>query len=847
MIRRILISENDKKNLSCHEYPKDPTIEKMDYSGLVVNKPWGYEYLMFYNPDISIWMLYIKKGHSTSKHCHPKKRTSLLLISGEAKCSTLDQEFIIRSKEGCIYEKGVFHKTEAISEEGIFVMEIETPSDKADLFRLNDEYKRVMKAYTDKKNITDKIYNYNYLFVKDKKNSNNIFGKYKFQIRNFKKKDNLEKYLGKNQKDIGIILSGEITTRNEHYTLGDMFYFQDLKINQCNKDTRLFIIKERENPIKVSDYIIDHLKSNDENRAFLVNGGKIMYLLEGIRKKGMKHVCNSNENASAMAAHAYSKLTGKPGILILTGGDGTTNAITGVAGAWIDSNPLIVISGQSNTEQTIGKTGLRQLGVNEINIIDIVRPITKYAVMIKDHRKIKYYLEKAMHIATSGRPGPVWLDIPINLQIELISENELENYYPVNKEYNDVKLEEKVTNTLNLIKNSKRPIILLGNGVRLSKAENEFLVLAERLGIPILTSRNANDLMWEEHPLYCGRPGSFGQRHANFAIQNCDLLLSIGSRVSLGVTGWAYQDFARGAKKVFVDIDYLELNKPTVKPDISINTDCKKFIEEMLRQTKDFKNNIDEWKNKIMHWKKKYPVVLPNNSLQKDYVNTYYFTEILSMELNNKDIIVTDMGMSFQSIMQAFKIKKGQRLLSSSGIGAVGFGIPGSIGACIGNSVNRVICVCGDESFQRSISELQTIRRYKLPIKIFIFNNHGQGSMRQIQKTHFKDSQINNLSNKDYLPDLEKIAKAYEIEYCKIENQNKMREGIKKVLDMPGAVICEVNVSEEQLIIPKQGTFNRPDGKYVPRPIEDMFPYLDREELEKEMIIEPVPFDPYKD
>ncbi len=848
MIRKINLSKNDKDSLLGHECHLDKDLANMNFEGVVVNKPWGYEYLMFSTPQVSIWMLYIKNGFSTSTHCHPKKKTSLLVILGEAMCSTLNEKFILKEKEGVIYDKGVFHTTEAISENGIFVMEIETPSDKTNLVRLKDKYLRELKGYTEKKNISSKTYNYHYLRINDEKYSNNVFGKYKFFMREYYQiKDFLEE-MPKLDAETGIIISGELKNNDDLFSMGDLVDLKDSASLNVVSPVRMLLIHERKNLIKLSDYVISFLQKNNINNAFLVSGGNLMHLLESVRVKNMSYLCNHHEQASTMAAEGYSKMTKDIGFAMVTSGPGGTNAITGVAGAWIDSNPMLIISGQSYESQTVGDSGLRQLGVQEINITDIVKPITKYAVMVRDPKKIKYYLEKALYLANSERPGPVWIDIPINIQMAMIQESELEEFPLPKDSIKDINLKEKVTQTIELIKNSKRPVILLGNGVRLGKAEKEFFELAEKLSIPILTSRNANDLIWENHPLYAGRPGSFGQRFANFTIQNSDFLLSIGSRIALALTGWAYKDFAREAKKVVVDIDPAELKKPTIYPDIAINSNSKDFILEMLSQLKDYyPRDISDWKSKIKYWKEKYPVVLQEYKNTKGSVNTYYFTDILSNELNEDDVVLTDMGMSFQCVMQAFKIKKGQRFFTSSGHASMGFGLPGAIGACIGNNKKRVICVTGDGGLMMNIQELQTLKHYNLPIKLFIFNNNGYSSIRETQKTYFKGFIGSDKDSGVSMPDFIKVAEAYGIKSKKIPNQMNLEKDIQEVLNYPGPVICEVIISESQQVAPKQGVFNRPDGKPIPRPIEDMIPYIDRKEFEKDMVIEPIPFDPYKE
>lgn len=850
MIKKIEISDSDKASFSGQISPVDESLKNFDFKGLVVNKPWGYEYLLFQNKEIAIWVLYIKKGFSTSTHCHPNKKTSLTVILGEAKANTLNETFILKEKEGVIYNKGVFHTTEALSENGAFVIEVETPNNKIDLFRLKDRYKRETKGYSARKNVTDKIYNYYYQFLEDSSNQSKLFGKYKIFLKEYWSHKDLLTDIDSIDPDTSVIISGQLSTNSgKTFEIGDAIEKNDLK--NCEIKTgriKLLFFHERKKLIKLSDYVIEFLMQKGFDNAFLISGGNLMHLLESLRIKKMNYVCGHNEQAVSMSADGYARMTNKPGLLMVTSGPGGTNAITGVAGAWIDSIPLFIVSGQSYSTQTVGKTGLRQLGVQEINILEIIRPITKYTAMIDNPLDIKYHLEKAFYLATCGRPGPVWIDIPVNIQMAMIEEKELKSFEIPEEKINDENLREKVSETIEMIKNSKRPVLLLGNGVRLSHAEKDFFNMAEILSIPILTSRNANDLIWDSHPLYAGRPGSFGQRAANFTIQNSDLLLAIGSRLALALTGWAYGDFAREAKKIIVDIDSAELRKPTIKPDLAVKSNAKDFIQEMLIQLRNYNYSEDllEWKEKIRHWKEKYPIVLSEYKNCKDSVNTYYFLDILSEELNEKDVIITDMGMSFQCTMQALRLKKGQRFFTESGHAAMGYGVPGAIGACIGNNKSRVICITGDGGLMMNIQELQTLKHHNLPIKLFIFNNKGYSSIRETQKTYFEGFIASEPSSGVSMPDFAKVAEAYGLKAKKINNQENLKDEIKEVLESVGPFVCELNVSAFQEVQPKQGAFNRPDGKTVPRPIEDMLPYIPREEFDKEMIIDPVSFDLYK-
>ncbi len=847
MIRRIELSEEDRKRVLSQEAPQAE--QDMSFVGNVVNKPWGYEYLMFKNHDIEIWFLYLKKGFSTSLHCHPQKKTGLLLLTGEARCTTFTGTHTLREKDGLIFEKGVFHKTEALSENGIFLIEVETPPKKSDIFRLADDYHREKKGYTDKKNVTNKIYNYHYLYIKDEKNAVNVFGKYKFLLKEYS--DTASFLEGGHQEDIGLLLSGEVQDQQKTFTTGDILHLGELHHMNISSPARILFLRERKNLIRLADFVISYLLKQGIDQVFTVSGGNIAFLLEAIRvRPAMKYVCTHHEQAAAMAAEGYARVRGKPGFLLVTTGPGGTNTITGVAGAWTDSTPLLVISGQAYHDQTVGDSGLRQLGVQELNITEIVKPITKYVVMVRDPMKIKYHLQKALHLATTGRPGPVWLDIPINLQNAMIEEDELESFQlpqihhdPINEN-----LTKEVLQVLNILREAKRPVLLMGNGVRLAKAQELFLAMAEKLSIPILTSRNANDLIWEDHPLYAGRPGSFSHRSANFAIQNADVVLSIGSRISLGLTGWAYRDFVREGKLIVVDIDATELEKSTIRPSLAIHADLKDFICEMLLHLESYApQDLSEWKAKIKYWKEKYPVVLPEYKEVKDAVNTYYFLDLLSDELGSEDIVVTDMGMAFQCTMQALRLKRGQQLFTNGGMAPMGYGLPAAIGACFANNKRRIVCIVGDGGLQFNIQELQTVVHYKLPIKIFVFNNNGYSAIRETQNTYFTGFIASEPSSGVSFPDTLKIARAYGIASRRVSNHTNLSNYIREALDGNDAFICDLIVSEQQRVSPKQGAFNRPDGKTVPRPIEDMLPYLDRAELEKDMIIEAIPFDPYKD
>lgn len=594
--------------------------------------------------------------------------------------------------------------------------------------------------------------------------------------------------------------------------------------------------------LKLSDYVVFFLTKLNIKHLFLITGGGNMHLADSAgRNRDIEYVCTLHEQAAAMAAEGYARVTNNLGAALVTSGPGGTNTITGLCGAWIDSIPCIFISGQVNLKDTILNKPLRQLGIQEINIIDIVKPVTKYAVMITDQNTIKYHLQKAAYLAKTGRPGPVWIDIPLNFQAALIDEQKLPSFSPPESRINFDSLKQKVSQSIDLMKQATRPVILIGNGIRLAGAQKELMSLINNLKIPILTTWGAIDLIPEDFDLYVGRPGIVGQRAANFAIQNSDLLLSIGSRLSIPQIGYNFKAFARKAKKIIVDVDAAELEKETIQADIAINFDAKEFLKEMNSQLAGYSpSNIDDWVARCKSWKSRYPVVLPEYFNQRSPVNSYVFIDALCDELDNNDVIVTDMGTSFTCTMQAFKIKRGQRLFTSSGLAAMGFGLPGSIGACFGNNKKRTICISGDGGLQMNIQELQTLVQYDLPIKLFVLNNQGYLTQKHTQDKHFKGYYVGvGKTSGLSFPNIIEVAHAYGLKTQRITSHDELKDKISSVLKTPGPVLCEVVMADDQLLIPMLTAKVQDDGTMVQQPLENLFPFLARQEFLKNMLIEP--------
>lgn len=596
--------------------------------------------------------------------------------------------------------------------------------------------------------------------------------------------------------------------------------------------------------IKLSDFVVSFLVSKKIKHIFLISGGGNIHLIDSVGKnKNISYVCNHHEQACSTAAEAYGRLTGKPGVCFVTTGPGGTNAITGVAGAWLDSIPMVVISGQVRTDTMQSGTGLRQLGDQEINIVDIVRPITKYAKTITDPKDIRFELEKAFNLAQTGRPGPVWLDLPLDIQGALISPDDLkapQKNVPT-KLSQKRSLEKLVAKTISRLVKSKRPVLYIGNGVRLSGASAQLSDLVNLLKIPAQLSYAGYDLLPSNHPYNFGRAHAFGQRAANFIIQNSDFLLSIGARLDLRTIGFTYKAFARGAYKVMVDIDQQEIQKKTLDIDLPVNFDAKDFIEEMTTQlkTKPLQNNFNDWIKYGRSIIQKYPQTQKDFWSEKKYVNPYCFLEILGRGLKEKEVIVLSDGIGpLNCSYQTLEIKKGQRVILNNGCAQMGYGIPAAIGACFANGGKRVVCLEGDGSIQLNIHELQVIKHYNLPIKLFVFTNDGYLSIRNTQKNLFDGRYVasNGVSGVS-CPDIVKIAKAYGLPAIKINNHSQMKAKIEQVLRSSGPIVCDINSVRDLVLTPKLMTKKTQDGKFVSPPLEEMSPLLPEDEFKQNMLI----------
>lgn len=607
---------------------------------------------------------------------------------------------------------------------------------------------------------------------------------------------------------------------------------------------------------RLADYVADFLVTHGVTDCFSVVGGGAMHLNDALgHKEGLHTTYNHHEQACAIAAEAYARLNNKIAAVCVTTGPGGTNAITGVVGGWLDSIPMFVISGQVRYDTTAryaekftNGLHLRSVGDQEYDIVKSVEPMTKYATMIEDPKDIRYALEKAWYLASSGRPGPVWIDIPVNFQGCQIETDELKGYNPKEDASQlPPKLDSKIIKSvLDKIKKAQRPVIYAGGGVRLSGAYTEFRKLVDKLNIPVVTYWNSIDLIENEHRLYVGRGGNMGERAGNFAIQNADLVIALGTRLSIRQTGYDFKTWAREAEVIMVNIDQAEFHKHTIHVDLPIWADCKDFIALTLSQAEKIAGKVfngEDWIQRCNDWKNRYPVTLPKHWENQPLTNVYAFINYLSDNLPNGSLTAVSNGACCVVGSQNYIIKKDTRFIINNAIASMGYGLPAAIGLCLAGNKQKTICLEGDGSIMMNLQELQTIVTNKLPIIIFLINNNGYHSIRITQNNLFKEHckvGIGEESNDLGFPDFKKIANAFNLPYYKARNNREMKKVVSKVLKQQGPLFCEIFTDTEQVWEPKSSAKRLPDGTIVSPPLEDLAPFLPREEFYANMVIKPI-------
>ena len=603
--------------------------------------------------------------------------------------------------------------------------------------------------------------------------------------------------------------------------------------------------------MKLSDYVIRFIADQGVKHVFLVTGGGAMHLNQSLgAEPAIEPICNSHEQASAMCAEAYSKATNHLGVCMVTTGPGGTNAITGVAGAWLDSTPMLVVSGQVKRPDRMFSAdghplGMRQLGVQEIDIVSIVKPITKYAVTVLEPKDIRYHMEKALYLALHGRPGPAWIDIPLDVQAAPIdSPSTLRAFDPAELPPPAASnLVDEVAHLIAKLNQSERPLLFAGNGIRLAHAEKEFEQLRTLLGIPTVATWCAADLVPTSDPTYVGRPGSVAARGANFALQNSDFLLAIGVRLDFAITGYAPQNLAREAHKVAVDIDAAELQKLHPHLQQPICADARLFLHELLRQRASIHTrDRSPWNARCADWKSRYPVVTAEHRNPESKVSIFHLAEVIGTESNPGDLLVSgSSGSGIEIFLLAYPTRNGQRIYHTAGLGAMGYGLPMSLAVCLAGGRGRTILVDGDGGFQFNIQELETASRLQLPVKFFVPNNDGYASIRASQTGYFGKPSIGCDSRTGLtVPDMSKVAAAYNIPCVVIPNQSNLRADVQRALAIEGPVVIDVHVIPDEMRSPRLQSYQKPDGSMVSKPLEDLFPFLPREEFLANMIVKPL-------
>lgn len=598
--------------------------------------------------------------------------------------------------------------------------------------------------------------------------------------------------------------------------------------------------------MKLSNWVAEFLASHGVRHAFMVTGGGAMHLNHSIgAHKDIECVFNHHEQACAIGAEAYYRLTNRLPVVNVTSGPGGTNAITGVYGAFVDSIGMLVLSGQVKIETTVRYTGLplRQYGDQELDIEELVRPITKYVHMVTDPKTIRYHLEKAIYLATSGRPGPCWLDIPLDVQAAQIEPDELQGFDPaeLDEPWTRTDLHKAAADILEKLTQAERPVVFAGGGVRLSGQHEAFIRLVDKLGIPVVTGWNAHDVIWNDHPLYTGRPGTVGDRAGNFTVQNADVLLVLGSRLNIRQVSYNWKTFARAAYKIWVDIDKNELKKPTVTPDMPILaslTDLLPLLADTASASYAGPTKAQQdWLAWCKERQRRFPIVKPEY-WNNQPVNPYCFMEKLFEQLDEGEIVVTGNGSACVTSFQAAYLKPGQRLWTNSGCATMGYDLPAAIGANKGSGGQRIVCLAGDGSIMMNLQELQTIVGGNLPVKIFILNNNGYVSIFQTHRNFFGVEVGGGPKSGVSFPNFEPVMKAFGFPFVRASRHDDLEGAIRQTLEINEPAVCEVMIDENQVFAPKLGAKQHPDGRITSPALEDLSPFLSREELKENMIIE---------
>jgi acetolactate synthase I/II/III large subunit len=592
---------------------------------------------------------------------------------------------------------------------------------------------------------------------------------------------------------------------------------------------------------RVSDYIADFIANLGVDHVFLLPGGGAMHLIDAVGKHPeLIAVPCLHEQACAIAAEAYARINGKIGVAMVTTGPGATNAITGVNGAWIESVPLLVISGQVKRADMLDGAPLRQKGVQEVDIISQVKSITKYAVTIREPGDIRRELERAVQLACSGRGGPVWIDVPLDIQGAPIDPATLVGCAEVRPERLAPGAAE-LAQVLELLRQAKRPLFFAGHGVRLAGGATLFAEVAESLGIPVVTTWNALDLLPFEHPLLVGRPGVVALRAPNFAVQNCDLLISVGSRLDNILTAYAPRDFARAAQKVVVDVDHQEIDKLDMEIALAINADAAAFLAALRAVVAGAPALPDytPWQQRCRDWKERYSIRNETTFAAQGPISHFHFMDALSDAIPADTLVATgSSGLAVEVFYTVFRNKPGQRVFLTSGLGAMGYGLPAAIGACLANGSKPMVAIESDGSLQLNLQELATLRALNLPICLIILNNAGYASIRNTMRNYFDGRYVGTGPEAGlWLPDLADLARTYQLPYLCIASAEELVSGLQQGLAAPRPLLIDARLVANEALAPKVAALPQADGSMLSMPMEDMSPLLPLAVLEAEMLI----------
>ena len=803
-----------------------------DYSRAVVRKPWGYEYLIFSGPSVAVWILHINGGAQTSMHCHPSKTTSLVVLDGEAQCSTLDDAYTRRAGQAMHLGAGVFHRTKALSDGGVFVMEVESPVNKRDLIRVQDDYGREAKAYESSDWLSRDLGNFNYFSVIDESayyNTRKSFGGAGVIFRSLAPSDELRP-LGRT----AVLLSGSVTLDGAVFGEPGQLIDSSGLLEAGPGGAELIEVTDAGVGVRTSELLVSRLWERGVRDIFYVPDSVNAHLVDAlVRDTRMRSFAFDSERAACLAAEGYAKASGKPGVLFVSSGAASLNAMNGLANAWVDSCPLVVVSGQSLTSEAaaLGDGRLRQAANKALNIVDIVSPVTKAAELVRAPRDVGDAVDRALGIAGDGRPGPCWLDIPIDVLGGEIASGEGGRVALQKASGQRIGCRaEDVEKLRGFLAGAMRPALLAGYGVRGAGAMADFHALVERLGIPVLLTRRGMDLLAHDHPLNFGVPGAYGQRAANFVLQNADVLLCVGVRFSRSLTGRIPQNFAAAATKVVVDADERELAKPIPRLGLGVCADAGDFSRAVVAA--GLSGNPDviaAWSEKARAWRDKYRAGHESQRVSSSFADPVRSVEELSGLMEKDEVISVESGFVLDCFIHGFRSKSGQTVLSSPGLESPGFAVPAAIGASIAGRGGRVVVLTDTLGLHSALGELRTIASRVIPLKIFVFDAPANMTLRRVQQSYFGGRYVPSPLFEHWTKEgVATIAAATGISFA---------GSLQDALLADGPTLHQLCVPQDYEIRPRCAFNVTPSGLWSSRPLEDMYPFLDRAELDAIMSV----------